>query len=176
MRLILTKIAKCMWICKVCIHTCLKLQDQVAAPPCSLHRKVTYYICSYLKHFYNDLKRECTNYFNCGQYVYMYRKSGLQRTLIYFLLAATFLSCRFIGSTSTCFGLWSLQYRVPDWGSCDVAILEQPKCAVHFFPRVFFFGICCVVCSFEAVPEKASFNEGRGPCIILSEIAGATAP
>ena len=109
LRLILTKIAKCMWICKVCIHTYLKLQDQVAAPPCSLHRKVTYYICSYLIHLYNDLKRECTNYFNCGQYVYMYRKSGLQRTLIYFLLAATFLSCRFIGSTSTCLGLWSLQ-------------------------------------------------------------------
>ena len=103
-----SKIAKCMWICKICIHTCLKLQEQVAAPPahCTQRSHITY---AARIHFYNDLKRECTNYFNCGQYVYMYRKSGLQRTLIYFLLAATFLSCRFIGSTSTCLGLWSLQ-------------------------------------------------------------------
>ena len=107
----------------------------------------------------------------------MYINCGLERTLIYFRLAAGFLSRRFIAWTVTCLGLWSLQYRVPDEGSCDVALLAQPKCAVHFFPQLVFFGICCgVVHSFEAVPEKASFNEGRGPCIILSDIAGATGP
>ena len=28
----------------------------------------------------------------------------------------------------------------------------------------------------EIVPEKASFKEGRGPCKILSDTAGATGP